>query len=241
MSIFPHVGFSFTISMGLPWPCCSLTRSPDKWAIGCRYKTRHQHTWSIAIHMHNIFWWKGASLLRYIELPSICTCTAWMGLCIYRCVSLRLCMHVHGANSHAFIMCHFSHNGMTNCTLEVTWTVPCQMPCVIWPLHPHSGLERSLCTGCNISSYFLSYRHIWCGFGVSVYIYIHVQLLCQIMMRSLISGPKSLEAFKEWSWACFSGILVGVHHYYIMQPVALVSDDVIIRWNRKCTVIMGCG
>ena len=36
-------------------------------------------------------------------------------------------------------------------------------------------------------------------------------------------GPKSLEPFKEWAWACFSGILFGIHNHYILQSVALVS------------------
>jgi hypothetical protein len=36
-------------------------------------------------------------------------------------------------------------------------------------------------------------------------------------------GPSTLEPFKEWSWACFAGILFGVQHHYIMQPIALLT------------------
>ena len=41
------------------------------------------------------------------------------------------------------------------------------------------------------------------------------------------AGPNTLEPFKEWAWSFFSGILFGMHHHYIMQPMALVSNDVI--------------
>jgi hypothetical protein len=32
-----------------------------------------------------------------------------------------------------------------------------------------------------------------------------------------------LEPFGEWAWCCFSGILFGIHHHYILQPIAIVS------------------
>jgi hypothetical protein len=36
-------------------------------------------------------------------------------------------------------------------------------------------------------------------------------------------GPTAQEPFKEWAWSCFSGILFGVQHHYIMQPIALLT------------------
>lgn len=38
-----------------------------------------------------------------------------------------------------------------------------------------------------------------------------------------IWGRESLEPYKEWAWAFFSGILFGVHNHYILQPVALLT------------------
>ena len=29
---------------------------------------------------------------------------------------------------------------------------------------------------------------------------------------------------REWAWSCFAGIMFGIHHLYIMQPVAMVTD-----------------
>ena len=37
------------------------------------------------------------------------------------------------------------------------------------------------------------------------------------------SGIDALEPVKEWAWSCFSGIVFGIHHLYIMQPLALVN------------------
>lgn len=37
-------------------------------------------------------------------------------------------------------------------------------------------------------------------------------------------GPHSLEPFGEWAWCCFAGVLFGIHHHYVLQPVAIVSS-----------------
>lgn len=38
----------------------------------------------------------------------------------------------------------------------------------------------------------------------------------------LLIGVESLEPLKEWAWSCFSGIIFGIHHLFVLQPVALV-------------------
>ena len=45
-------------------------------------------------------------------------------------------------------------------------------------------------------------------------------------------GPKSLEPLSEWAWACFAGIVFGVHNHYILQVVGLVSEQGIILLQR---------
>lgn len=37
-------------------------------------------------------------------------------------------------------------------------------------------------------------------------------------------GIESLEPLTEWAWSCFSGILFGIHHLYIMQPIAMFTQ-----------------
>ena len=54
------------------------------------------------------------------------------------------------------------------------------------------------------------------------------------MISLICSGIESLEPMKEWAWSCFSGILFGIHHLYIMQPVGIVSCIHIIY----CVIIM---
>lgn len=39
----------------------------------------------------------------------------------------------------------------------------------------------------------------------------------------IIGGTKILEPMKEWAWSCFAGILFGIQHLYIMQPIAMVT------------------
>lgn len=29
---------------------------------------------------------------------------------------------------------------------------------------------------------------------------------------------------REWAWSCFAGIVFGIHHLYIMQPIAMVTE-----------------
>jgi hypothetical protein len=36
-------------------------------------------------------------------------------------------------------------------------------------------------------------------------------------------GIKSLEPFKEISWAFFSGCVMGIHHMYVLQPLAYLT------------------
>ncbi|XP_065888024.1 transmembrane protein 164-like [Dysidea avara] len=38
-----------------------------------------------------------------------------------------------------------------------------------------------------------------------------------------IWGVHNLEPLNDWSWACFAGIVFGIQHHYVMQPVAIVS------------------
>ena len=93
-----------------------------------------------------------------------------------------------------------------------------------------SSLERSLCTGHSTSSYSSLFLRIWCTFGVRK----GGRGRGREREREgegegeypslLLVGPNSLEPFSEWAWSCFSGILFGVQHHYIMQPIALVRS-----------------
>lgn len=38
-----------------------------------------------------------------------------------------------------------------------------------------------------------------------------------------IWGPECVEPFSEWAWACFTGITFGIHNYFILQPLALIT------------------
>ena len=70
--------------------------------------------------------------------------------------------------------------------------------------------------------------------GISYYAWNEEWRVIVIVERILslhTAGPNTLEPFKEWAWSFFSGILFGVHHHYIMQPMALVSNDFIIIYS----------
>ena len=47
---------------------------------------------------------------------------------------------------------------------------------------------------------------------------------CLVAMFRVYPGLRALEPMREWAWSCFAGILFGIHHLYIMQPVAMVTE-----------------
>ncbi len=50
----------------------------------------------------------------------------------------------------------------------------------------------------------------------------------------LCLGIETLEPLKEWAWSCYSGILFGIHHLYVMQPVGIVSNRIIVTIDNAC-------
>lgn len=40
-------------------------------------------------------------------------------------------------------------------------------------------------------------------------------------------GIKSLEPLSDYAWPCFTGAVMCIHHYYLMQPIALVSEFIV--------------
>lgn len=88
-----------------------------------------------------------------------------------------------------------------------------------------SSQESCQSTGYNTSSYSSSFLPIWFGCGVS-FVITHTQAQhahTHTHISHANAGPKTLEPFKEWAWAVFAGIIFGIHHLYILQPIALVS------------------
>ncbi len=58
------------------------------------------------------------------------------------------------------------------------------------------------------------------------------------MINCICSGIESLEPMKEWAWSCFSGILFGIHHLYIMQTVGMVSPVNFIYTVHMCKCVL---
>ena len=40
-------------------------------------------------------------------------------------------------------------------------------------------------------------------------------------------GIKSLEPLSDYAWPCFTGTVMCIHHFYLMQPIALVSEFIV--------------